>query len=90
MAYFPAVGRLDCGRTPVDHIGFWQMDGFGLMAMYKSDWNRLGGMNIEDYKFKWGGEDWDLIDRVLMMTFEVERIKYPGLYHHYHVKGKWN
>ena len=47
-------------------------------------------MNIEDYKFKWGGEDWDLIDRVLMMTFEVERIKYPGLYHHYHVKGKWN
>lgn len=45
-------------------------------------------MNAEEYKFKWGGEDWDLLDRVLMLPIEVERLRYPGLYHHYHTKTK--
>ena len=48
------------------------------------------GMNTKDYKYKWGGEDWDLLDRVLMASLEVERNKYPGLYHHYHPPKKWN
>ena len=48
-------------------------------------------MNTEEFKYKWGGEDWDLLDRVLNAKLEVERIKYPGLYHHYHSKQqKWN
>ncbi|KAL9956000.1 hypothetical protein ACROYT_G037413 [Oculina patagonica] len=91
MVYSPTVGRLDCESSSVEHGGFWQMDGYGVMAMYKSDWDRLGGMNIKDFKHKWGGEDWDLLDRVLMLPVEVERIKYPGFYHHYHAKQKkWN
>jgi len=48
------------------------------------------GMNIENYKYKWGGEDWDLLDRVLMLPVEVERIKHPGLYHHFHSRNGWN
>jgi len=48
------------------------------------------GMNTKDYKYKWGGEDWDLLDRVLMASLEVERNKYPGLYHHYQPPKKWN
>ena len=48
------------------------------------------GMNTKDYKYKCGGEDWDLLDRVLMASLEVERNKYPGLYHHYHPRKKWN
>ncbi len=49
------------------------------------------GMNTKEFKYKWGGEDWDLLDRVLMIPVEVERIKYPGLYHHYHDKQRmWN
>ena len=48
-------------------------------------------MDTEKFKYKWGGEDWDLLDRVLDAKLEVERIKYPGLYHHYHSKkGMWN
>ena len=43
MAYFPIVGRLDCGSSSVEHLGFWQMDGYGVMSMYKSDWERVGG-----------------------------------------------
>ena len=44
MVYFPIVGRLNCNSDSKEHRGFWQMDGFGLMAMYKSDWTKLGGM----------------------------------------------
>lgn len=91
MAYFPAVGRLDCGSSSVEHQGFWQLNGYGLLAIYKSDWDRFGGMNIENYKYKWGGEDWDLLDRVLMLPVEVERMKHPGLYHHFHSRNRsWN
>jgi len=43
MAYFPAVGRLDCGSSFVEHRGFWQLNGYGLLAIYKSDWERFGG-----------------------------------------------
>ena len=46
----------------------------------------LKGMNAEEFKYKWGGEDWDLLDRVVNAQLEVERIKYPGLYHHHHSK----
>ena len=46
------------------------------------------GMNTEDFKYKWGGEDWDLLDRVINAKLEVERIRHPGLYHHYHTKQK--
>ena len=45
-------------------------------------------MNTEKFKYNWGGEDWDLLDRIINLSLEVERIKYPGLYHHYHTKKK--
>lgn len=75
----------------MEHRGYWELYGLGVMAAYKSDWDRFGGMNVKDFQFKWGGEDWDLVDRVLNMSLEVERIRYPGLYHHFHGKNrKWN
>ena len=45
MAYFAIVGRLDCASSSVEHLGFWEMNGYGIMSMYKSDWERLGGEN---------------------------------------------
>ena len=49
-------------------------------------------MDTKKFKYKWGGEDWDLLDRVLEVELlEVEQIKYPDLYHHYHSKQRrWN
>ncbi|XP_078376519.1 beta-1,4-N-acetylgalactosaminyltransferase 3-like [Oculina patagonica] len=91
LVYAPIVGRLRCGSTFVDHRGYWEGIGYGLLSVYKSDWVRFGGMNNEDFKYKWGGEDWDLLNRVINAKLEVERIKHPGLYHHYHTKQKaWN
>ena len=43
IAYFPAVGRLDCGSTCADHRGFWQLNGYGLLGIYKSDWEKFVG-----------------------------------------------
>ena len=47
-------------------------------------------MNVKDFTTKWGGEDWDLLDRVLSSGLEIERLKQPGLFHYYHShSGMW-
>ena len=60
---------------------------FNLIAV-PSHYHIPTGMNTEEFKYKWGGEDWDLLDRIINLSLEVERIKYPGRYHHYHTKTK--
>lgn len=91
VAYAPVVGRLDCGAFPSDPYGFWQVNGYGILSVFKNDWDRFGGMNVRDFTTKWGGEDWDLIDRVFSVQLEIERLKQPGLFHYYHShKGMWN
>ena len=37
------MGRLNYHSSYIDHQGFWQMNGYGLLAVYKSDWIRFGG-----------------------------------------------
>ena len=43
IAYFPVVGRLDCDSSSAEHRGFWELKGFGLLGIYKSDWTKIGG-----------------------------------------------
>ena len=68
---------------PSNPYGYWETLGFGLFAIYKSDFDRIGGMDVQTFK-QWGGEDWELLDRVLMSGMEVERRKVPAFYHFYH------
>ena len=63
MGFAPMFFRLNEGHTEASMSGFWETLTYGLLGMYKSDWASTGGFDTQKYTTKWGGEDWDAVDK---------------------------
>lgn len=88
--YTPVIIRLSCGESRATLKGFWEPQGFGLVGIFKSDWDRIGGFNEKAFDEKWGGEDWDFMERLVRLGMEYDRVRHPGIFHYYHSKrGMW-
>lgn len=91
MGYTPLLMRLACGRYSHKPAGFWEAFGYGIFGIYKSDWDNMGGMDMEKFRNAWGGEDWDFADRVIKSGIEIERLRVPYFFHYFHTKkGMWD
>ena len=88
--YTPVIIRLSCGESAATPKGQWEPYGFGLAGIFKSDWDRIGGLNEKAFDTKWGGEDWDFMERIVNSEMEYDRVRHPNIFHYYHTKhGMW-
>ncbi|KAJ7354723.1 hypothetical protein OS493_030499 [Desmophyllum pertusum] len=88
--YSPAVLKLKCGYSITHQQAYWEMMGYGLFGGYKSDWDKFEGMDEVKFTTRWGGEDWDLMDRAIGANLEIERLRLPKFYHYFHErKSDW-
>ncbi|VDM11048.1 unnamed protein product [Wuchereria bancrofti] len=62
--------------------GYFRHFGFGLVSIYKSDLDLIGGMNLNIQG--WGMEDVDLFERCVHSPLRIMRAPDPGLVHIYH------
>uniref|UniRef100_A0A0N5CFS8 Hexosyltransferase n=1 Tax=Strongyloides papillosus TaxID=174720 RepID=A0A0N5CFS8_STREA len=65
-----------------NHRGYFRHFGYGLVSIYKSDFDLIGGYNLTIKG--WGIEDVDFFSKVINSTLRVMRAPDPGLVHVYH------
>jgi len=78
QVYFPIVFSLFKGETD----GYWRDFGYGIMAAYRQDIERVHGFNTTIVG--WGKEDVDLFDRFVATNLTIFRSPAPQLVHRYH------
>ena len=84
MDYVYKFSKMPWGRGISRQHGHWAMYSYGMLCVYKSDYDLVGGFNtnIEG----WGGEDVELAARVLKKKLDILRAPDPALSHRYHDK----
>ena len=78
QVYFPIVFSMFKGETD----GYWRDFGYGIMAAYREDIERVHGFNTTIVG--WGKEDVDLFDRFVTTNLTIFRSPTPQLVHRYH------
>ncbi|XP_054159203.1 chondroitin sulfate synthase 1-like [Oppia nitens] len=62
--------------------GYWRQFGFGIVSIFKSDLQSVGGFNVSIHG--WGMEDVNLYDRIIHSNFTIFRSIDHQLVHIYH------
>ena len=78
QVYFPIVFSMFKGEED----GYWRDFGYGIMAAYRQDIERVDGFNTTIVG--WGKEDVDLFDRFVTTNLSIFRSPTPQLVHRYH------
>lgn len=65
-----------------DSRGYWRQFGFGIVSLYNSDLQAVGGFNVSIHG--WGMEDVNLYDRIIQSNLTIFRSVDHGLVHIYH------
>jgi chondroitin sulfate synthase len=65
-----------------DSRGYWRQFGFGIVSIYNSDLQAIGGFNVSIHG--WGMEDVNLYDRIIQSNLTIFRSIDRGLVHIYH------
>ncbi|XP_001807794.1 chondroitin sulfate synthase 1 isoform X2 [Tribolium castaneum] len=86
--YFPIVYSLFDPRITNrslgidEESGFWRQFGFGIVSIFKNDYKKLGGFNLNISG--WGFEDVAFYDTAIQSDLRIVRSADPGLVHVYH------
>ncbi|CAF0924401.1 unnamed protein product [Brachionus calyciflorus] len=67
------------------YSGYFRDTGFGMVCLYKQDYDLVGGFKGWESK-EWGGEDLYLYRKFLKSKMKIFRSITPGLFHLYHPK----
>lgn len=65
-----------------ENNGFWRQFGFGIVSLYKTDYLKLGGLNL--LINGWGFEDVTFYDKAIKSSLQIVRAADPNLIHVYH------
>lgn len=65
-----------------DAAGYWRQFGFGIAAMYRSDYHKVGGFDLSI--IGWGKEDVDLYTKFIENNYVMFRAVDPGMTHIFH------
>lgn len=85
QVWFPTCFSLYKDRPPELHPenGYWRYPGHGMVGVYKSVYEKLGGLDEERYK-TYGKEDDNFFQRVVNAGHRVDHSACPGLFHVWH------
>ena len=88
--YAPEVFILNKGAKKAKaNTGSFFGWGYGMIGAYKSDYLKVNGYDIAKFRYGWGSEDIDLINRFVRAGYTIVRPREHKLLHQWHPKLKW-